>query len=253
MPLSFPLPGTVHIWYAPLDQPHPAVARLEETLAPDEWERLRRFHFARDARRYAVRRGFLRALLAAYLQLSPQSISFAYGPQGKPALAGPGAEAGLDFNLSDSGEMAAYVFGRGQALGIDIEEEREITDAHQLGERNFSPEEYAWLQSRPPHESSPAFLRCWTCKEAVVKALGDGLMAPLQAFTAAHWEEPPRLRWANPPGQEWSLRLLNPPPGYRAALALPGPVQSVRERSISTPIQTGEAESIELLAALFND
>jgi len=228
-----PAPAVIHIWYAGLNPPPPLLARLEACLSPEEWARLRRFHFARDARRYAVRRGILRHLLAAYLQLPPHAVAFAYGPQGKPALTGPGAETGLEFNLSDSGEMAAYAFGRGRMVGIDIEEEREIADARQLGEHNFSPEELAWLLSRPPHESSPAFLRCWTCKEAVVKALGDGLMAPLQAFTAAHWEQPPRLGWSPPPSVEWTLRLLDPPPGYPAALALAGPFREIIQRPLT--------------------
>lgn len=227
-----PPPAVVHIWYAGLNPAPPLLARLEACLSPEEWARLRRFHFARDARRYAVRRGLLRHLLGAYLGQTAQSIAFAYGAQGKPALAGHYTGNDLRFNLSDSDEMAVYAFSARQEVGVDIEAERPMEDAAQLAERNFSPEEYAWLRAHSPGETSRAFLRCWTCKEAVVKALGNGLMAPLQEFTAAHWETPPRLGWSTPPGVRWTLRLLDPPPGYHAALALPAPVREIIQRPI---------------------
>ena len=194
---------------------------MEQVLAPDEWARLRRFHFADDARRYAVRRGILRHLLGGYLHIPPAEVAFVYGPQHKPALAPALAATNLRFNLSDSGEMAVYAFAVGQELGVDIEAQRDYPDARQLAERSFSPAESDWLRQQPLHEESAAFLRCWTCKEAVVKALGDGLMAPLQTFTVAHWQTPPRLIWPSAPPSDWSIHMLNPPAGYSAALAIP--------------------------------
>lgn len=229
MQISLPPPGVVHIWYASLDPPHPVVEQMEQTLAPDEWARLRRFHFARDARRYAVRRGTLRHLLGGYLHFAPAEIAFAYGPQQKPALAEEMAGTGLHFNLSDSGEMAVYAFAVGQEIGVDIEQHRDYPDAHQLAKRFFSSVEADWLASQPAGQTSRSFLRGWTCKEAVVKALGSGLMAPLQDFTVAHWQTPARLFWPSAPQPDWSIQLLHPPAGFSAALAVPGPVVKVDE------------------------
>ncbi|RLT45191.1 MAG: 4'-phosphopantetheinyl transferase [Chloroflexi bacterium] len=230
-PSSPPPPGAVHIWYARLDPPDSAVAQCEQTLSADEWARLRRFHFARDARRYAVRRGVLRHLLGDYLAIPPAEVAFVYGPQQKPALAAPLAETGLHFNLSDSGEMAVYAFAAGQAIGVDIEEHRDYPDARQLAQRFFSPVEAEWLYAQPEPQTSLAFLRCWACKEAVVKALGDGLMAPLQEFTVAHWQSPPRLLWPAAAATEWSVHLLNPPANYSAALTTTRPITTIREQS----------------------
>lgn len=224
-----PPPATIHIWYARLDLPDAAVAQMEQSLSADEWSRLQRFHFARDARRYAVRRGVLRHLLGIYLAIPPAQVSFAYGPQQKPALAEPLAGTGLHFNLSDSGEMAVYAFAAGQEVGVDIEEHREYPDALQLAQRFFSPAEATWLNQQPAAQTSLAFLRCWTCKEAVVKALGDGLMAPLQEFTVAHWQRPPRLLWPTAPAGEWSVHLLNPPANFSAALIATGSTIAIDE------------------------
>lgn len=235
METKFPPPATVHICYARLDPPDSVIAQMEQTLSADEWARLRRFHFARDARRYAVRRGVLRHLLGDYLAIPPAEVAFVYGPQQKPALAQPLAESGLHFNLSDSGEMAVYAFAQGQAIGVDIEEHRDYPDARQLAQRFFSPVEAEWLNQQPEPQTSLAFLRCWTCKEAVVKALGDGLMAPLQAFTVAHWQRPPHLLWPTAPTAEWSVHLLNPPTNYTAALTATGPITTIDEQSFTFP------------------
>lgn len=228
--ITFPPPGTVHIYYAHLDPPASVIAQMEQILSADEWARLHRFHFADDARRYAVRRGMLRHLLAGYLQIPPTEIVFAYGPQSKPALAPSLAVADLRFNLSDSGEMAVYSFAMGQEIGVDIEAHRDYPDALQLAERFFSREEAEWLKSQPAEKRSSAFLRCWTCKEAVVKALGDGLMAPLQEFTVAHWQTPPHLLWPAAPHTPWSIHLLRPPDGYSAALAAARSITSIHEQ-----------------------
>ena len=237
MMTQLPPSATVHIWYARLDPSPSVIAQVAQTLSADEWARLRRFHFVRDARRYAVRRGILRHLLAGYLSIAPGEVIFAYGSQQKPALAESQSQASLHFNLSDSGEMAVYAFTVGQEIGVDIEEHRDFPDARQLAQRFFSPAEAEWLNEQPQAKTSLAFLRCWTCKEAVVKALGDGLMSPLQEFTVAHWQTPPRLLWPTALAHDWSIHLLNPPANYSAALTATSPITTINEQSFtfSTP------------------
>lgn len=237
MPHCPPLrPNTVHIWYLALDQPPAVVELMERFLFPDEWARVRRFRAGADARRFVVRRGGLRYLLARYLDISPGEVSLAYGSQGKPALApdlAPDlAHSGLHFNLSDSGEMAVYALGGGAPLGVDIEARRHIPDAGRLATRHFSPAEREWLRQRPADEAADAFLRCWACKEAVVKALGDGLTTPLAAFTAAHWQQPARLLWGDGLDRSWTICLLSPPAGYVAALASSAAIDALEEHQL---------------------
>ena len=67
-----------------------------------------------------------------------------------------------------------------------------------------------------------AFFRCWTRKEAYVKALGIGLSLPLDQFDVTlGLDEPARLLDARQglPGPEvWALRHLEPAPGYIGAV-----------------------------------
>jgi 4'-phosphopantetheinyl transferase len=51
-----------------------------------------------------------------------------------------------------------------------------------LAERYFALEEIEALARVPEVEKNAAFFRCWTRKEAVVKAVGDGLSMPLASF-----------------------------------------------------------------------
>lgn len=230
--LPHPRAGAVHIWYARLDPPPAIIAQMGQSLSPDEWTRLHRFHFADDARRYAVRRGILRHLLGRYLCILPTEVVFVYGSQNKPALLPALNTTNLHFNLSDSGEVAVYAFAIDQEMGVDIEVQRDYPDAQQLAQRFFSQEEADWLSRQPAEQRSSAFLRCWTGKEAVVKALGDGLMAPLQEFTIAHWQTPPRLLWPASPHAGWAIHLLHPPDGCCAALAATNPIISVHEQHL---------------------
>jgi len=49
----------------------------------------------------------------------------------------------------------------------------------------FHPAERAALLELPAADVQSAFLRCWTRKEAVIKALGEGLSRPLGRFLRA--------------------------------------------------------------------
>ncbi len=226
--LRLPQGDEVHLAYFRLDLPDPVVAELERVLSTAEWARVSRFQVAEDARRCVVRRGILRHLLGTLLDVPPESLLFGLGPQGKPGLAPPFARHNLHFNLSDSGEMALFAWTTGGEIGVDIEEVRPMPHALAVAQRFFAEAELTWLSQQPADQRDAAFLRCWTCKEAVVKALGDGLMAPLQRFSAAHWADPPRVEWledTTAAACHWSLHLPGAPHGWVAALAAPSPVR----------------------------
>src|ERR1044072_6452308 len=80
--------GEVHVWRARLEQSSKIQERLWRTLNDDERAPASRFHFENHRRRLVRARGFLRTLLGGYLRVEPEAACFAYGPYGKPSLAG---------------------------------------------------------------------------------------------------------------------------------------------------------------------
>ena len=216
----------VHVWRATLD---PAPSRGEifwPTLAADEKARADRFHFAKDRHHFIVARGTLRAILGRYLNRVPECVPIAYGARGKPTLAGEVDRDAICFNLSHSHGIALYAVARGREIGIDIERIRSDVAVAEIAERFFSRQEVAMLQGLSSDVQREAFFRCWTRKEAYIKARGEGLSLPLDQFDVSLAPgEPAALLGTRPEASEashWSLKNLDPFPGYAAALAVEG-------------------------------
>lgn len=166
--------GEFAIWRADLDAPSaPEVQRLGQLLSADELDRARQFHFERDRRRFVVGRGILRVLLGHYAAVEPREMAFAYGANGKPKL--PDHPA-LFFNVAHSDRVALFAFTRSGEIGIDVERIRELPDWESIACSSFPPGELARVQACPPERRNAEFFRAWTRQEAILKALGTGLI-----------------------------------------------------------------------------
>lgn len=221
--------GEVHLWRVSLCLSADRIESLRKSLDEAERRKADSYRFDRHRRRYIAATGALRCLLARYVGAKAAGVQFAYGPHGKPALTG---EEALEFNLSHSGDLALCAVARRRALGVDVESLRTIEEAEGIAERFFAPGECAALRELPPPARAETFLRCWTCKEAYLKARGEGLMAPLDGFevTFAPGEPAMGLRVPGEPQEalRWSLTALSPAPGYVGALVVEGYGWSLR-------------------------
>jgi len=208
----------VRLWSLQLTAPDGVVEQLHATLSTDERERAARFRFPYLRTRFVIARSALRALLGVALDVAPAAVVFRYGAAGKPAVAG-----GPEFNLSHSGDVALFALHPRTPLGVDVERLRVIADLEQIATRFFAPAETADLLALDPAERGSAFLRCWTRKEAFVKALGDGLSIPLSDFTVSLGPSEPavlrELRGA--PASGWALHSFEPEAECIAAVAAP--------------------------------
>lgn len=131
-------------------------------------------HDTRAARPRAVRdaaRAALDRLLCGYAG-SERAPAIENGPHGKPFAP---TLPWLDFNLSHAGPYVAIAFARDQPLGIDIEPVDRRVAVDGVAARFFGATETAALGRIEDGHRHGAFLRLWTHKEAVLKALGDGL------------------------------------------------------------------------------
>lgn len=216
--------GEIHFWYTWLDRPRGVAEGLRPLLAPDEAERAGRFRFERHQLRYVVGRGALRLLLERYTGCPAAELRFAYSEHGKPALAGP--QAGVAFNVSHSENLAVFAVCLDE-IGIDVERMAPTAASDRVPEQFFSPAEVRTLRALPAEEQPAGFLRCWTRKEAFLKARGDGLTLELDSFdvTLAPGDPPRVLRiaWAPSEAAEWSLHDLSElVPGHVCAVAIRG-------------------------------
>jgi 4'-phosphopantetheinyl transferase len=239
--INFP-DDAIHIWTLPTRAPEGMVRAFERCLAADEVERAARFRTENLRESFVAVHGALRYLLGHYLEVEPASVRFRYGPKGKPALECGGAH----FNLSHSGCLAAIaVAGPDCEVGIDVEQARPLTDIEQIARRFFCAEEAAEILSLPEAERAQAFFRCWTRKEAFIKAIGDGLSLPLDSFrVSVHAGAPARFHHIGhdaAAARDWALHDLALAPGYAAALAYRGPPRPLLFSSLSDPgVAAGE-------------
>src|SRR5438132_2402197 len=216
----------VHVWRAALDVPESDVRRLGDTLADDERRRAERFIFQNDRAHFVVARGLLRVLLGRYLQHDPQHLRLVYGPHGKPELASDVGGTGLRFNVSHSHGLALYAITRHREIGVDVERIRPEVASETIAEHFFSPREVAVLRALPATLQATAFFACWTCKEAYIKARGEGLSLPLDQFAVSLAPaEPAALLYtamAADDASRWSMIELVPGASYKAALVVEG-------------------------------
>jgi 4'-phosphopantetheinyl transferase len=108
--------------------------------------------------------------------------------------------------------------GFASALGVDVEVIRDIKDMRTVAQHSFSEDEFARWSDLDESERLAAFYRCWTRKEAVLKATGEGIAHRLKAFDVAFEANttPAILR-----GFEagWTLLDTSDEPKFAAAVA----------------------------------
>jgi len=227
-PLSLQLPeyGEVHVWGARVSEVQLSVSVLSQLLSKQELETAARFVRSADRERYWVAHGVLRTLLSNYINIPPAGIEFATGAFGKPDLACAGVSSPLRFNLAHSGDVVLYAFSLQRQVGIDIEQIRAEIDGMEIARSHFAPEEIEALCGMDEGERIGSFFRCWTRKEAYVKARGEGLSLPLDKFTVpVGGTECILIPWAegnSAPPKVWTLFNLDVCPGYAAAVVIEG-------------------------------
>jgi 4'-phosphopantetheinyl transferase len=212
----------VHVWTVNLAPPVIDIQRLQGHLSDDERARAGRFCFVEHANRYVVARANLRRILSRYTDAAPELLRFEYSANGKPFL----ANASIRFNLSHSSDLAVIAVAHDREIGIDVERIRHDNDLLDVAEHYFAPDERAALRSLSAEERCFGFFRCWTRKEAYLKARGEGLSMDLQAFSVSLGPNEPAALIASAEGpaelRRWKFAHLDVHDGYAAALAVEG-------------------------------
>jgi 4'-phosphopantetheinyl transferase len=226
------LRDAVHVYRLNLAEFHYAsYERACLLLEDDERERATRFRHAPSKRAFVQVRSALRVLLGGYLRLPPAAIRFDLGEKGKPRLAGTAPDQGLVFNVSHSGDCGLLAFAWDTSLGVDVERCRAIAHVDGIAERCFAPAELAWWRGLPDARREQSFFKLWTCKEAFVKATGEGITLGLESCIVALASQPPNLLSIPPHcglAEDWRLAEIDAGEGHQAALCYRGKQRSLR-------------------------
>jgi len=207
-----PLPvaaGDVDVRLVDLAADDLALARAESSLTPAERARARRGTPAVHRRRVLLRAA-LRAVLGAELGLAPDQVPIATTPLGRPSVVA--SAAALDVSCSASGILGIVAVGRGRRIGVDLEAVAPWS-AGVLDEGWLAVAERRALTLLPAPDRPVAVTRCWTQKEAVLKARGTGLRGDLAATVTEIGRTDGEVAF-------WQLHDVPVPHGWVASLAV---------------------------------
>jgi 4'-phosphopantetheinyl transferase len=212
-------PDEIHVWAWALDPAAVDLATNVEILDRQERERMQRFHFAPDRARFAVAHANLRTILAGYLGQPAASIQFHIDEFGKPELDHSDTPSSIHFNLSHSRSIALLAVADKRPVGVDVEEVRPIEP--EVADTHFSTLERSQLIQLRGDAWLAGFYRCWTRKEAILKAEGVGLSHALDSFDVSllPYETAELLETRKPFRYPWKLHDLSPSEGTVGAVA----------------------------------
>lgn len=157
----------------------------------DEGERTRwnRFRHAGRRREFALCRAALRSVLCVRLGCTNGELGFEQSERGKPRAVLRGAPAPVSFSVSHSGAHGLLAIAREGRIGVDVEERFARRDLDALIAAVFTADERTEVEAAAGGHRSRAFYRLWTIKEALVKAVGEGVHRDMAGF-----EVPPAVR-----------------------------------------------------------
>jgi 4'-phosphopantetheinyl transferase len=205
-------PGQIHLWFCAFPGLGPPAFRREAQI-------------------------FLLRLLSAYLRRDVDAAEIQAGDYGKPAL----TSGGLHFNLSHSGSAAVVALAHGVEVGVDLESPGRPRPHAELARRYFCEREAQAVEDAADASRETVFLRLWTAKESVLKALGRGLAFGLDKLEFDAAANPPTLLRIDAAGgatASWHVHALALPSPWLGHLAWRGDARRVRifhDSSVRSP------------------
>ncbi len=196
------------------------IERLRPVLSKQEVARSERIRDQGKRREYLAAHILTHLMLAHFSVVGAADWHFVSGPHGRPEPAPDVGANGLRFNLSHTAGMVACAVTKDDAIGVDVEWLQRSNDLQAIAERKFSLSESACFGAARKQDRQQIFFSFWTLKESYIKAIGKGLLEPLDGF--AFELETPSISFLN--GQDsaesWDFDLFQPSPVHLVALCL---------------------------------
>lgn len=174
--------GELQIWRTDLGDAAAGPDLYLQNLSPAERARAARHRAGSVRMRFVAARACLRVLLGNLMDLQPCDVPITLSAYGKPELP-PEDQGPIFFSIAHSRETVLIALCREGRVGVDLEYLDRQTDAVEIARRSFHQNEFHEIEAiEDPAARQAAFFRCWTRKEAVIKADGRGLSLALDSF-----------------------------------------------------------------------
>lgn len=204
-------PLWVDVWFSPMDGAH----RFSiGDLSGEERTRLHSIQSPEQRYQFGFSRTLLRSCLASYLDCGPSEVVIFSDEWGKPRVR---SCPELHFNLSHTTGALVIAVSKVE-VGVDVESRTLLHPLARLT-RIFSPEEEAALRPLPEREQAQLFMKFWTRREALLKAIGRGFCKGVEIPVIPADLGPGYLLWVNH-AHGWLLSDLRLPQSFYAALAI---------------------------------
>ncbi|MFF3325739.1 4'-phosphopantetheinyl transferase family protein [Streptomyces sp. NPDC002889] len=208
------LPGLELLWAGRVPDHARDAAAHRQLLDDEESARLAAFRRPGDRDAYAVAHVTLRRLLGRRLGLAPEAVTLLRepcahcgGPHGRPHV----PDRAVHFSLSHTTGMVVIALAS-VPVGIDVEAVPDLSTATEVASQ-LHPTERAELAAQSPTGHPGAFARCWTRKEALLKAMGVGLNEDLSRTYVGAGPQPA-------PHADWLIADFPTEAGFTAAVAV---------------------------------
>ncbi|MGW8333997.1 4'-phosphopantetheinyl transferase family protein [Streptomyces sp. NPDC055897] len=199
-------------------------------LSTDERARAARFVHQRTAVGFVAGRAASRRILSGLLDVAPEEIGLGRRPcpgcgdplHGPPAVLDPATPLWISISHTDTCGMLAVAR---VPVGVDVEVVREFPVRELAPATLTESEREVVLGTEEGDARTRAFLRCWTRKEAVLKAVGVGITTDLSGVETRPEHSGPAVVAAGVPGtpESWTVTDLAVPDTWAAAISVPAP------------------------------
>ena len=167
-------PSVVEVFFAKTKDLEKGSFILKNFTDSDDILKSERLFLEEDRKTYLYCHSIVKLILSERLNIGHERISIIYNNNGKPGLEGDP----LFFNISHTREAFAFVISKDLRIGIDIEKSNRVIDINVIIKRFFSAQEIKYILESPC-DSAGRFLLLWTRKEALLKAIGTGIISHL--------------------------------------------------------------------------
>ncbi|MGW2792134.1 4'-phosphopantetheinyl transferase family protein [Streptomyces sp. NPDC001251] len=204
-------------------------------LSEEERERAARFVHQRSAVSFVAGRAASRRILSGLLDVAPEEIRLGRRPcpgcgdplHGPPAVIAPATPLWISISHTTSCGMLAVAR---VPVGVDVEAVRDFSVAELASSTLTESERHVVLGTEEGAARTRAFLRCWTRKEAVLKAVGVGIATDLTTVETRPELSGPAVVATGVPGtpSSWVVADLVVPDAWAAALSVPADAEGSR-------------------------